>query len=264
LSEAEQFRQTGRLLAAIGAMREALQVAPKPTTRQRLQQVIDRQAEVDDLFAKLANPGTSRGQAIQLLTDILLIRPEDARAQGQLGSLYAKSGQHAAAIPHLQAVARCDPFDASGVMRLAWIALVEGRPAEAAALCARADTIDAGNPNNHYVWGMALAKQQRWADAERQFRLALKSDPAHGAANRGLSEALRHQGQTADALRFARRALRWSDPNDAEVLVTLGEAYAAAGRPREARTTLEQALTAALRGNSALAPAIRARLEELQ
>jgi tetratricopeptide (TPR) repeat protein len=262
LAEAEQLRLVGRFKGAIGALREALQVAPEPTTRQRLQEVIKRQVEVDELYAKLAAVNNSRDQVIQLLTSILLIRPDDARAHGDLGTLYATTGRHAEAIPHLQAVAKCDPFDSSGMVRLAWIALVEGRPQEAASLCAQADKIEHGNPANYFLWGLALAKQKRWADAEQQFRKTLKSEPTHGGANQGLSEALRHQGQAAEALRFARRALRFGNPNDPELLLTLAEAYVAAKRLRDARTTFEQALAAAA-NNPTLAPAIRARLNEL-
>jgi tetratricopeptide (TPR) repeat protein len=265
LNEAEQRRRAGRLKAAIGAYREALQIAPNPTTRRRMQEVITRQTERDDLVAKLENADRrSPGEAIPLLTKILQLNPDDARAHSELGTIYATTGRRAEAIPHLQAVAKCDPSNSSGVTRLAWMAHVEGRPQEAAALCAQADRIEPGHPMNHYVWGMALSKQGRWADAEKQFRKTLKVSPTHGGANQGLSEALRHQGQAGEAVRFARRAVRWGDSKDAEVLLTLAEAYAAANRVPDARKTLEQALPVAETHNPPLALAIRTRLRQLQ
>jgi tetratricopeptide (TPR) repeat protein len=263
LNEAERRRGDGRLMAAIGAYREALQVTPSPTTRRRMQEVIARQAEADDLFEKLASGDRGPGEAIRLLTKVLEIRPEDARAHRELGTLYAMRGQRAEAAPHLEAVARYDPGNSSGVTRLAWMALVEGRFEEAAALCAQADRIDPGEPGNHYVWGTALAQQKRWADAEKQFRAALCANPIHRDANQGLSGALRQQGQAEEAVRFARRAVRLSDSKDPEALLTLADAYAAAQRMPEARATLEQALAAAEPSRPSLAAAIRKRLSEL-
>jgi tetratricopeptide (TPR) repeat protein len=265
LNEADQRRRDGRLKAAIGAFREALQVTPDPTTRQRMQEVIKGQVELDDLDTALANADRRNpDEAIQLLTRILQLRPDDARAHSELGTIYATTGRRDEAIPHLQAVVRCDPNDSSGVTRLAWMAHVEGRPEEAASLCAEADKIAPGHPMNHYVWGMALSKQSRWADAESHFRKTLARSPKHVEANQGLSAALRHQGQAEEAVRFARRAVRWSDSQVPEVLLTLAEAYVAVKRVPDARQTLEQALAVAATNNPPLAQAIRQRLRQLQ
>src|SRR5262249_36062984 len=153
---------------------------------------------------------------------------------------YALTGRRAEAIPHLQAVARCDPNNSTGLTRLAWVASVEGRPDEAAALCAEAEKLEPGHPQNQFVWGMALAKQKRWAEAAEKFRNTLKISLTHGGANQGLSEALRHQGQAAEAVRFGRRAVHWGNRKNPEVLLTLAEAYAAAKRLPEARKKFEQ------------------------
>src|SRR5205807_2094462 len=182
---------------------------------------------------------------IRLLTRILQIKPDNARAHSELGTIYATRGQRTEALPHLQAVAQCDPNNSSGVTRLAWMALVEGRPEDAVTLCAQADQIEPGHPLNHVLWGKALSKLQRWADAEKHFRNTLKINPTQGGANQDLSEALRHQGQAEEAVRFARRAVRWSDPKDAEVLLTLAEAYVVAKRVPDARKALAQALAVA-------------------
>jgi tetratricopeptide (TPR) repeat protein len=265
LNEAEQRHRDGRLKAAMGAFREALQVTPNPETHGRLQEVIRRQTELDDLFATLENDQRrSPDETIQLLKRILQIKPDDARAHGELGTVYALAGRRAEAIPHLEAVARCDPGNSAGVTRLAWMAHVEGRLEEATALCAQADTIERGHSMNHFVWGMALSKQERWADAEKQFRRTLESNPTHGEANQGLSEALRQQGQAEEAVRYARRAVRWSDPPTAEVLLTLAEAYVDANRRSDARQALEHALAVAQTSNPPLVPTIRTRIRQVQ
>jgi tetratricopeptide (TPR) repeat protein len=176
---------------------------------------------------------------------------------------YGRTGRREKAVKHLEAVAKCDPNDANGAITLAWMHYLDGRMEEAAEQCARADRIDPSNVMNRKVWGLVLLKQRRWSEAEKQFRRAVEVAPTEGEYNRGLSEALRHQGRAEEAVRFARRALRWTEEPTAEILLTLGEAYAAAGRESDARTTLEQALSIAERSNSDLAPTIRARLEAL-
>ena len=107
-------------------------------------------------------------------------------------------------------------------------------------------------------------RKERWADAEKQFRKSLLVNPAHPGCNRGLSESLRHQCQPEEAIRFARRAVRWSKSPDAETLLTLADAYATANRTQEARETLEQALAAANGTSAGLAPVIRDRLRALR
>jgi tetratricopeptide (TPR) repeat protein len=264
LKEAEQMRRADRLMAAIGAYREALQVTPNPATRKRLDEVIARQVEVDDLLAKLARGKRSPTEDIQLLTRVLQLRPDDARIHHDLGTIYAMTGQRAQAIPHLQAVAQGDPSNTSGITRLAWMAQMEERPEDALKLCAEADKIEPGHPTNHFVWGMALAKQKRWADAEQHFRKALERNPTSAEANQGLSDALRQQGQAAEAVRYARRAAHWTGAREPTVLITLADAYVAANRIPDARKALEQAQSVVPPNNPGLAQAIRDRLRGLQ
>src|SRR5262249_49564332 len=143
---------------------------------------------------------------------------------------------------HLEAVARHDPNDASGVIRLAYLAHSEGRREEAAKLCARAERIDPSSPAIYHLWGLLLSEQERWEEAEKRLRKALALAPTHGGSNKALSEALLHQGQATDAVRYARRAVRWGPPNSPQPLLTLADAYEAAGRTPDARNALERAL----------------------
>ena len=116
----------------------------------------------------------------------------------------------------------------------------------------------------HLNVAVALSKQGRWADAEKQFRAVLRSDLTRSEGNKGLSEALRHQGKAEEAVRYARRAKYFGDPNDVELLITLAEAYAAAGRLPDARKTFEQALSLAESTRAPHGHAILKRLRELQ
>jgi tetratricopeptide (TPR) repeat protein len=195
---------------------------------------------------------------------MLVISPKSALAHGELGTVYATMGRRQEAIHHLGLVIEYEPADAYGLIQLAGMALAENRAGDAAALCARADPINPASLRNHFLWGQALLKQERWADAGSQFRLALRNDPTHAASNDGLSVALRRQGQAAEAVRFGRRGAYWSGGPDAELLLNLAEAYAAANRRADAQDALARALEVANQSNTALAPTIRARQHELR
>jgi tetratricopeptide (TPR) repeat protein len=263
LTEAEQRRRAARLLGTIGALREALKADPAPATRQRLQEAIARQGEFD----RLVLAGNAVGQrfpteTMQIMKKILEIKPDYAPAHGELGTMYALLGNAVEAKAQLEAVAECDPDDSYGLTTLAALTYREGKWGESVALFARADDIDPYNAPIQHGWGLALLKLEHWADAAVHFRRALTIDPRHAAASEGLSEALRHQGQVEEAILHARKAVRWTESQDARMLLTLADAYAAAGRPGDARKTVQQALTAAEATNPGLVPAIRARLEE--
>jgi tetratricopeptide (TPR) repeat protein len=208
LNEAEQRRRAARLLATIGALREALKADPNPRTRQLLQEAIARQAEWERLVQAAEDAQRSPDQALELLKKLLEIKPDSAKAHADLGALYFRRGQRDEAIAHWHLVGAADPDESYGVTMLGWLADLDGRVAEAEALFAKADQIEPYDATIHHLWGMALLKQGRWADAAVHFQQALAIDPKHAGANQGLSEALSRQGRTEEAERYARRAAR--------------------------------------------------------
>lgn len=264
VGEGDKLHRASRFNAAMAAYREALLVSPDPVVRQKLQDVIARHGELEDLYlAARKHAGSRPAEAIPFYKKMLDIRSDLSFVHGELGNAYAVTGQREEAVAHLQSVAKFNSTDAHGAIGLAWMAYLDGRLGEAAAHCATAQGIDPTNPAIPHIWGMVLAKQDRWADAEKQFRKTLLTNPADAQSNRLLSESLRRQGQATEAIRFARRAARWGEPQNIDILLTLADAYAAASRTEEARTTLGQALTIAERTNLALVPAIHDRLRAL-
>ncbi|MBM3980393.1 MAG: tetratricopeptide repeat protein [Planctomycetes bacterium] len=261
-NEAARRLTEGRFKAAIGSYREALRVVPSAAVRERLAVAVARQSEFDALNDRL-RAAPSAEVATGVLEDMLRLNPRSALAHGELGTVLARTGQRERAVGHLRAVAEYEPGDSYGVVRLAEMAHFEGRTDEAATLCAEALRVNPASAQSRHLFGMVLSRQARWAAAEEQFRKALAIDPAHVGSNDRLSEALRRQGHTDEAIRFARRAAHFSQNRDPEVLLTLGNAYIAARRTPEARAALEKALAVAPRDQRGLVEAIRDRLRAL-
>ncbi|MBI2803582.1 MAG: hypothetical protein HYX68_01195 [Planctomycetes bacterium] len=260
----EKRRGQHRLLGVMQAMREAVKIDSRPGTRKRLAEAIARQAEFDRLSALTSGgPEQQPREMIAALHRLLEMKPDDAKAHGKLGVLLSAIGKQDEAVRNLQAVAKLDPNDSFGLSMLASMAYMEGRAEDAAALCAKADAIDPYDAKIHYLWGTALLKLDRVAEAGKLFGLTVTIDPRHALGNQAYSETLRRQGQAEKAVTYARKAARLTEWKSPEIMLTLADAYLAAQRPREAREALDTALNAALASNSPLAPSIRARLREM-
>jgi tetratricopeptide (TPR) repeat protein len=266
LAEADRLRREYRFLAEIGAVREALRLDSAPGTRARLRQAVATQAKLDaDLVDALHQADQRRfPEAIATLNRILAVKPDLALAHGKLGTLYAAAERDDLAVPHWQAVAEDDPDDAYGYTMLGWLAYLQDRQEDAVEAYRRADEIEPFNAKINYHRGLGLIKLGRLPKAAESFRRALTIDPKNAGACQGLSHVLREQGQPAEALRFARRAARLSGGQNADVLLSLADAYADAGRLADAEDTAARALDAARTSNSGLVPSVRERLEEIR
>jgi tetratricopeptide (TPR) repeat protein len=264
LNEADARTQQHRLLAAIGALREALRIDPAAATRERLRQAVARQAQADaDLAAGMrAVEERHFEQAIEILGKVLTLRPNLAVAHGKLGTAYAASGKPVLARKHLQAVAEYDPDDAYGWMMLGWWAYLEERQQDAVDAYQRAAAIDPSLVKLHYQWALALMKLNRMTEAAEQFQQTLAIDPNHAGACQGMSHVLRQQKLFVAAVGYAKRAARLTEYANADVLLSLAEAYAAADRFALARDTGSKAMLAAQTGNPGQASSIRWRVEQ--
>ncbi|MFO0802052.1 MAG: tetratricopeptide repeat protein [Gemmataceae bacterium] len=206
LKEADQLQRAGRFVAEIGAVREALKLAAGETARTRLQQAITRQAAFEALKRKV-DPRQPE-QAVFDLKRVLELRPGYAWAHHRLGSLHAALGNRAEAVANWEAVATNDPEDASGLIQMASMEMIDGRPESAIALLSRADEIDPGHARLHFLWGSASAKLGRHEEAKLHLARTLAIQPNHPDANRLWAEAMRRDGRKAEADRFERKAAR--------------------------------------------------------
>jgi tetratricopeptide (TPR) repeat protein len=266
LGEAERFRREYRLLASIGALREAVALDSSETVRKKLQETIAFKSRFDaDVTAAMRLIDKQRNdEAITALNKLLVLKPDLAVVHAKLGMLHATAGRDELSFEHLKAVARCDPDDAYGYTMLGWLAYRKDKPGDALLSYQQAAAIEPYSAKINYLQGLALVKLDRLPEAVASFREVVKIDPNHAGGCQALSHALHRQGETAEALRYALRAARLTGFQNADVLVTLAEAYAAAGRRTEFEETSSKALESGSRSSPDALPQLRRRLEVIR
>ena len=264
LSQAEQCRREYRFLAAIEAYRQALRLKSNSATQEKLSEVEAIQTALDaDMTKALHQIQEGRfDEALEVVKQILAVKPNHAKAHGSLGTLYAIKGQNELAAEHWQAVAKHDPDDPYGESMLGWQAYLGGKPEEALEAYRRAEEIEPYDAKINYHTGLALVKLERWPDVIARFRKLLVIDPNHIEGNLGLNRALRVQGQPDEALSFALRAAELSREENLDVLLALAETYAELERFEDAERTANKMLKVALIRNPGMRPEIRRRLTE--
>jgi len=266
LAEAEAYRQQRRLIAAIAAMREAVRLDPSPKLRDQLRATVAVQTQLADDWAKAQHLIAEKRvpEAIETLTAILQTTPDDAKAHGRLGTLYAMSDQRSLALVHLKKSAALDADDPYAFAMLGWLAYLDGQPEEALDYYGSAQIAEPYNAKLHYQMGLALAQLERMAEASESFRQALQIQPDHVEACAGLNLALRASGKPREALPYARRNLELTRREQLPAWMALVDTCLEAGQVSEALDALEQACQVAERSAPAQAPALRARLEQLR
>ncbi len=184
--------RTGRLDAVIVEYRALVRVAPgEPRFVIELAQLLARVGRRDESLSLLAS--TSRRHA------------RDVGLQRALAELYAQWGEDELALGALRALTRIDPSDVAH-----WVALGDqlyalGRTDEAVAAWRRLLSAGDDAAAGHAEFGRVLADHDRLAEAESEYREAIRRDPKP-AYLRGLASVLeRPREGESDVERTARR-----------------------------------------------------------
>ena len=166
-----------------------------------------------------------KSDALDLYEQAIALAPYDLGLRGLVVSMYRARGDESSAARHLVAAASIRPQDFD--LRL-----------------------EAGH---------ALLAVNRFAEAEDEFRMALRIDLWSVPAWQGLGESLAGQEKWADAEAVYRGGLRLA-PESAPLHELLGDALLAGGRPKEAIVWYNRA--AALGGP--VAPSLADKIEQAQ
>ena len=217
-----------RLKAAEERFRRALAANPK-----------DRIALQALASLKLATGDFAVGEA--LLRELAQLDPDEPDHRHTLGRIALERGDHAAAEAGFRAAVEAYPAHVPALLDLAALLVRTDRGAEAEPVLERALALAGGDPATASRIGSVYLDFGRLDPALAAFAHALARDDAYAPALKGKGAALlglkRHEEAIA-TLRAAEPALA----GDVEFHFTLGNAFGALGRYREAREAYAKAV----------------------
>lgn len=147
-----------------------------------------------------------RADALALYERAIGLAPRDLGLRGLVVSMYRSSGDDTAAARHLVAAASLRPADADLRIEAGRALLEVQRFAEAEQEFRTALRIDLWAVRGWQGLGESLTGQRKWADAEEVYRGALRLAPDSVPLHELLGDALLADGRTKEALLWYRRA----------------------------------------------------------
>ncbi len=181
------------------------------------------------------------GEAIACYEQALRINPDFVEVHYNLGMALAQTGKIGEAIAHFEQALRIKP-DFAGAHNNLGLALAQtGKIEEAIAHFEQALQIDPDFAEAHSNLGIALVRVGRLPEAIVQYERALRIDPDFAEAHSNLGNALVRVGRVPEAIIQYEQALRIK-PDYAEVHYNLGIALVRLGKVTEAIAQYRQAL----------------------
>lgn len=163
-----------------------------------------------------------------LLTSHISALPQQAEKDVQRLYAEARSDEQAHqlddAIEKYRAILKLDPKLAAAYNNLGRLYLQQDRVDDAAPVLKRACELAPNSAVPHALMGLSLFQKRDFAPAEREFRTALRLNPADANARLYLAKSLIETGNAEAAAKLL-EDLRKSDPHNVEVLYTLGTLY---------------------------------------
>jgi tetratricopeptide (TPR) repeat protein len=266
LAEAERRERDHRLLAKIGALREALRIDATPELRAKL-------AEAERVIAKLNSLVTEGvhltgekkyAEAIASFEEAVRMKPDLPLAHARLGAALLQAGKTGPATEEFRLAIKYDPEDPYPHVMLSKMAFRDEHFSDALASARKADAVEPYSAEIKYLIGQSLLRLNEVGEAEKEFRMAVEIDPRHPGALQSLAHALRKQGKAAEGADFAKRAAKLTNYENADVLLTLADVCFDAGQIPEAEEAATRALAAAQKSDTQLVPIARRRLEEIK
>lgn len=168
-------------------------------------------------------------------------RPDNARAQTNLGYVLSVRGRYAEATEHYGRAVQLAPGKPDAYNNLGHDLVELGRAAEAAPILAEAVRLKPTYAEAHYNLAEALMRLGRFAEAAEHYRTAQRLGLDLTELPAQLGRALVHAGRPAEAVTACEEAAR-RRPEDAAVQNDLGIALAQTGRAAEAETHFVRAI----------------------
>jgi tetratricopeptide (TPR) repeat protein len=266
LAQADQRQKEHRLVAAIGAVREAARFERTSEVQSRLGDLIQLQTEVEAHFsAAMQLQAAGRFQdAIAELQKLLQIKPDHAMAHAKIGTFLAVLNQPKQAREMLAKSIPLDPDNSYGHNMLGWLAYLEGDGQTAAHHFQQAEEIYPYTMENNYRWGLALMLLADWNAAIDRLSVAVEIAPEDPQVCAAMARCLLKLSRSNDALTYALRASQKTAFQDPELLSLLADVYLACENRDDAVATLQQALSTSAGQRPEVSQNLRRQLEEIR
>ncbi len=180
-------------------------------------------------------------EAVAHFETALRLAPDDAEVHNNLGNVLSATGRAGAALPHYEASVRLKPASAPAQLNLAQALRQAGRATEAIAHYEAAESIAPLDADAQSGLGVALAEAGRAAEAIPRYESALRLKSDHAAAHYNLGLALVRTNRVGAATEHFRAAAR-SDPANVAARVNLGNALLLTNQAAAAISEYEAAL----------------------
>jgi protein O-mannosyl-transferase len=178
---------------------------------------------------------------VAIWTDTVSKRPDNARAQNNLGNALLKRERTEEAALHFAEAVRLHPGFPIARRNLGLVLLHLGRNKEAIAQSSEAIRLDPGSWDAHHELGVVLYREGQFDDAIAQYTEALRLKPAFPEAHHSLGLALNKQGKTDLAVAQFAEAVRLK-PDYADAHNNLGALLDKRGQTKEAIAHFTEAI----------------------
>jgi tetratricopeptide (TPR) repeat protein len=179
--------------------------------------------------------------AIARYDESLRLDPSMANTHYNLGLALMKSGRLPEAVAPFEETVRILPYHFNAHLDLGIILMKLGREPEARAHFAEASRYDPAPAEVHFRFGVSLAELGRWNEAIDHYAQALQLDPAYAAAQSNWGVALLELNSVAAAIEHFNAALRLR-PDSPDVHFNLGLALDSMNRPADAAAQYAEAV----------------------
>ncbi len=260
MRDAIEAQQSGRFIEAIGLLEQPGEEVDLPDTQL--------------LRASFYIQGDQPGQAQDILGKLLQSHPELAEAHALMGMAHLLQGQIDPAWNAVQKAQRLGggplvmrittyvlqaqgkvgqasdvmaalnakgPADALNLAREAELALSLGENQRASTRAMHARELAPKSPYVMAVVGLVRLIEDKPAEAQRAFEIALKRDPEDAKSLLGLGLAKARQGKLEESLTVLRKAAQ-SDPSSGAIQTYLGRALYQSGHLQEAQAAYRKAI----------------------
>ena len=180
-------------------------------------------------------------EAIGRYEQALRIKPGYAEAHNNLGNVLQTLGRETEAKTHFEQSLQSNPNNAEAHSNLGNIFLQEGKASDAIAHYQQALRIKPDYAGAHVDLGNALFQTGKVPEAITEYEQAVRLKPNVPEAHNNLGAALMQIGRVQDAIGHYARAIRIK-PDYVEAHYNLGRALSQVGQGNEAITEYEQAL----------------------